>query len=166
MKPLIIISLLLLAVSCGNKRPAMHQSEGTVEPPAETTEAAEVQTGVWVFYERTACFGTCPVFRFTLNHDGTCTYEGVNFVDRIGLHGSTANDAQLAHIREALEAANYTDLHEVYDNPMITDLPAVITEVSGQRVVNRIGGPDLKMLYDALDVVIDEVKWTPIRQRN
>jgi hypothetical protein len=166
MKLSICLLGLLLTAGCGNRKQVVEpQADGTEQLALETTPEmdTELPNGTWVYYERTACFGTCPVFRFNLNHDGSCTYVGVNFVDRIGSSRGNVSEAEMQRIKAAIDEVNYGSLDEVYDNPMIMDLPAIITEVSGQRVVNRVGGPNLSSMYAALDALIESVRWTPVR---
>jgi hypothetical protein len=49
----------------------------------------------------------------------------------------------------------------VYDNPLITDLPATRISLGGYEVMDRVNGPDLSALYTALDSIIDLTPWTP-----
>lgn len=39
--------------------------------------------------ERTACFGTCPVYQVIIFADGTINYEGRNHVNQIGFYTGT-----------------------------------------------------------------------------
>src|SRR5437868_598498 len=37
-----------------------------------------------ISFERTPCFGTCPVDKLVLRADGTATYTGTRYVERMG----------------------------------------------------------------------------------
>lgn len=162
---LAFLTLLFLG-GCGNQRSAVEQP--VLEEPTETAtvqEPAPAPTDPWLYYERTACFGTCPVYKFTLNHDGSCTYEGINFVDRIGQYrGMVSDSTAFSRIRSAAEQLDYFNLEESYDDSLVMDLPSTYTMLDGKPVLKRMGGPNLKPLYDAIDAVIEEVNWTPSKR--
>jgi len=47
--------------------------------------------------ERTACYGTCPVYQVTIFADGKVRYEGKNHVDQMGIYsGRIEKNAALA----------------------------------------------------------------------
>ena len=116
-----------------------------------------------IYYERTACFGTCPTFTFTALNNGMCYYEGRNFVDLIGKYKAESNGESNAELFATVFAITkkleYDTLQSTYDNPMVTDLPATITQIRDKRVVNRYQGPDLSELYVALDELIATIPW-------
>jgi hypothetical protein len=43
---------------------------------------------------------------------------------------------------------------------MIMDLPTIRTRIDGVEVVDRFEGPDLVLLYDAIETWIRTDKWT------
>lgn len=166
MKSLALLFLILSLGGCGSKRSAVElpvlAEQGEV---VGVSEPAQAPKDPWLYYERTACFGTCPVYKFTLNHDGTCTYEGINFVDRIGFYRGTVDDnAAFIRIREVAEQLDYFALQESYDDSLVMDLPSYYTMIDGKGVLKRMGGPNLKALYDAIDQVIEDVNWEPSKQ--
>ena len=126
-----------------------------------------------ICFEKTACFGRCPAFKFNWNEDNLLTLHLIRpFTDgplaplEIGHYSGQLSPGQAAQyataIHAATEAANYASLQSEYDNPRVTDLPATITEVNGKRVKVRFGGPNLNNLYTALQTVLDETNWTAI----
>lgn len=71
---------------------------------------------------KTACFGQCPVYSFTLRGDGSATYNGKRFVDLEGAYQRTfAADTVNAVFEELVEA----DLYQYKDEytEQVTDLP-------------------------------------------
>ncbi len=151
---------------CGNQRSAVEQpvANETVES-APVIDEAPAPTDPWLYYERTACFGTCPVYKFTLNHDGSCTYEGINFVDRIGHYrGMVTDSTAFSRIRSAAEALDYFNLEDSYDDSLVMDLPSTYTAIDGKGVLKRMGGPNLRPLYEVIDAAIEEVNWTPTKR--
>lgn len=131
------------------------QVDSVIIPEVDTPEEP-VQV---LYYERTVCFGRCPSFVFTAMSNGSCTYNGRNFVDRIGQYTGTIDPAQFESVFQIAEELDYASLDDKYDNPMVTDLPATITGVKGKQVINRYQGPDLKKLYTALDSLTEQVVW-------
>ena len=126
-----------------------------------------------ICFEKTACFGRCPAFKFNWNEDNSLTLHLIRpFTDgplaslELGHYSGQLSPGQAAQyataIHAAAEAANYASLQSEYDNPRVTDLPATITEVNGKRVKVRYGGPDLNNLYTALQIVLDETQWAEI----
>lgn len=155
--------LFLLIAGCKNTKPVPMPvpdttEEVTVEEENADSTAIEEPSQV-VYYERTHCFGTCPVFTFRIESEGSAYYEGRNFVDLIGTYKAQVSEAQQNRILRSAESLNYQDLEGEYDEPMVMDLPAAITEIKGKQVINRYGGPNLKALYLTLDSVISELEW-------
>ena len=98
-------------------------------PPA----AAEVES---ISYETGPCFGACPVYRVTVNADGSGTFEGRRFTAVTGERRFSVSPAQfrafaaqLAPLRPASGAVRYTG---EACTMMATDLPsAEVTWRSG-----------------------------------
>lgn len=163
-----LVTILALG-SCKNKDKMVAE-----EPKAETTAQAlgdsvvvnipnnddlPKRADTLVYYQRTMCFGSCPSFIFVARSNGKCYYEGQNFVDLIGEYRGDCDSALIQPVLDLADRIGYDTLQTVYDNPMVTDLPSVITEIEGKRVMNRYGGPNLSELYSAIDAVIAEIDW-------
>lgn len=88
--------------------------------------------------ERTACFGTCPVYTVSIFEDGTVTYEGENFVTVTGTETSEIAPETVALMVEAFAEAGYFDWEEAYDQQSVSDLPTIITSVTRDGVTHRI----------------------------
>lgn len=158
----------LLIAGCGGRKNTVPVAEDVApvgnEQINDQMDGGEGTRQV-IYYERTHCFGTCPVFRFTALADGSCTYEGINFVDRIGTHTGSVEPAKVQAISALARSMNYASLDTLYDDQYLMDLPAVITIIDGKTVVNRYRGPDLKALYTSLDELIEDVQWATTRDR-
>ncbi|NQX92841.1 MAG: hypothetical protein HRT74_12085 [Flavobacteriales bacterium] len=129
--------------------------------PVPPAPAEPVLPDTLVFYKRTACFGQCPTFEFTVLKDGKCLYHGRNFVDRIGKYKGQVEMEDLTPIFDQAQAMGYDTLQSVYDNRFVTDLPAKITTIMGKTVMNRYQGPNLTPLYDRIDLLIEDIEWAP-----
>ena len=76
-------------------------------PPAASAQSISYETG--------PCFGACPVFRVTVNSDGSGTFEGRRFTAVTGERGFRVTPAQyrafadqLAPLRPASGSMRYT----------------------------------------------------------
>ena len=113
------------------------------------------------------CLGSCPVYRVTLNRDGTARYEGDAFVSRLGVHaGTVAPDAfdRLAHC--AVDRGFFA-LAERY-MATVTDLPAAVTTLRAGGITKRVhnyGGVGPRWLRNFerdVDAVVESIEWTPL----
>ena len=170
---MIVFAVSLALAGCKNRENIASETENSTEALAEEklrvdsvilaeptvpAEAVEV-----IFYERTACFGTCPSFIFRAMDNGQVYYQGRNFVDMIGNYKAETNPANYAPVFMKAHAMGYDTLADRYDNQLVTDLPAVITDLNGKRVYNRYQGPDLRELYAEIDSLIATIEWSPKR---
>lgn len=119
--------------------------------------------------ERTACFGTCPVYKLTIYDDGKVEYEGHEYVKQRGkAQGQITKEALEELVRE-FEKIDYFKLNESYSSegkncPQLwTDHPTAITSLNwkGRKKTVRHyhgcrGNPVLHQLT-ALENKIDEV---------
>ena len=115
--------------------------------------------------ERTACFGTCPIYKLILKSDGTAVYIGTRFVERLGTY--TAYVSGFEHLAKIIEARRYFSLSDRYTKP-VTDLPSAITSVvrNGKRkTVENYGnfGPlELWEIETLIDGVVANARWEKV----
>ncbi len=122
-----------------------------------------------VYYERTACFGMCPIFKCVILSNNVAWYEGRNFVDRIGTFQTNMDPTALQKIYAMCDQIGYFGFKEQYDHAHVTDLPSVITRIrqgsKEHQVVNRYRGPrELNDLYALLDATIAASKWEQVAE--
>ncbi|MFZ4784654.1 MAG: DUF6438 domain-containing protein [Flavobacteriales bacterium] len=161
--------ILLLVVSMGAcKRTTGVQDSDFSETPVTAAPAPSAADGdsLAYYYERTACFGQCPIFKLSIYASGYAIYEGKNYVNNIGTYHSFIDVAALLKINEAANSIGYFGLQSVYDDPNKLDVPSKITIIrQGDQkisVTNRVKGPkSLEVLYSAFDDVIATATWKP-----
>ena len=123
-----------------------------------------------VYFEKTACFGRCPVFVFQWDgkqhlslHVKQPFYQGSMTRFAPGKYKAKMGPSEAKAFNERIlasaETVSFFALDEIYDNPMVTDLPSTILTIKGHRVVNRFKGPDLKALYSQLEEQMDTFQW-------
>lgn len=100
--------------------------------------AQETDANVAITLERTACFGTCPMYTISILEDGTVLYNGVDFVEVKGEQTSQIDPELVAQMVEAFADAGYFEWDEAYDTQQVSDLPTVITSVTRDGETHRI----------------------------
>lgn len=86
--------------------------------------------------ERTACFGSCPVYKLTIFDDGKVLFDGKEFVKRPGMDTSQITKSQLEDLIRQFEKIDFLNLDENYtDDPkncpeQWTDHPSAITSLN------------------------------------
>jgi len=145
-----LLAILLLATTAVN-------AQETAAKPAITLE-------------RTACFGTCPVYTISILEDGTVLYNGENFVEVTGEQTSEIPPEMVAMMVEAFADAGYFEWDEAYDTQTVSDLPTVITSVTRSDETHRIVrylGDTAPIALPYLELWIDEMTnsslWTGVQ---
>lgn len=100
-------------------------------------------TTVIVRLEKSACYGSCPVFKFEVRANGMASYHGQQFVKHEGKFKKQLTKEELATIFSKAEAINFYQFDEVYDSS-ITDIP------SSTIYLNK--GTDKHQVYARFDV--------------
>ena len=116
-----------------------------------------------IYYERTACFGNCPIFKFTLNHDGTATYEGERFVKNLGTFSHTFSKEEVKDIFTDFEKGDWASFKEHYPTDY-SDLPGQILGFYYKKTNKqvRIEGEHpavLDAFIEELDAMIEKANW-------
>ena len=130
--------------------------------PADTT----------IKLERTACFGTCPVYSVTIDGTGNVIYEGTSHVRVEGRQTDRIPVSRVAALLETAERIGFFDLQDHYQtirNPdgsvtIVTDLPTTFVTITkdgrSKRVEDYIGAPDgLKQLERQIDEAAGTRRW-------
>jgi hypothetical protein len=96
--------------------------------PAEITE---------IRLQRTPCFGKCPVDEVALRADGTATYVGKKFVDRLGQYEGEFARADFDKLAKMLVEKMFFDLKDDYDR-LITDQASIVTSARRGEKTKKI----------------------------
>ena len=78
---------------------------------------------------KTPCYGKCPYFEVNFYENGFVTYEGLKFVDKIGVYNTQINKKKVAIIKDFIRLSDFFSFDELYD-ARVSDLPSVIIEVN------------------------------------
>ena len=101
---------------CGKKKAPADTTSIDQPHPADTVPGATAVATL----ERTGCYGECPVYRLTVNSDGSVVYVGTRWVKVLGRQVYKISEAQMAELQAAFEHANFNQLHD-YDKVESTD---------------------------------------------
>lgn len=165
----IIFSIVFLVVSafgCATNRNAMNAGS---EEAYEQFKAVSDVDSVFATLEKTACFGKCPTFKFTIYNSGFAIYEGNQNVDRIGKFEAQISVAQMKQLIAVADSIGYMSFEKNYDNPSVTDLPSTSTSIviNGKRnaVRRRVDYPKSILSFEkALQAIIDETHWIEVKK--
>jgi hypothetical protein len=123
-----------------------------------------VSTIEFVKLTRGMCFGHCPVYHVTLRSDGTASWHGEAFVERMGTYEGRFNASEFAHLAALVERCGFFDWHDEYTE-MVTDLPTYTLTVSRAQQSKTVlqyatdEPADFWMLAALVDGVSMQVVW-------
>ena len=87
---------------------------------------------------KTACFGRCAVYEFTIFKDGKSLFNGLQNVNKTGKHQITLSKEQFIGLKDKLNKTDFSKYNEDYNNPRITDLPSLYITYQGKQIQIRI----------------------------
>jgi hypothetical protein len=166
MMRLVTAGLLVSLVSCARRGAVSSSAEGTSESVASVLPA--------VTLERTACFGSCPVYTISVSREGEVRYEGKAHVRRAGAATGRIPRKQVDALLAELDRAGYFNFADEYTpsrpacGRAATDLPTVITSAAlpgrSKRVTHYYGCSSvpgaLTVLEQRIDAVLGSAQWT------
>lgn len=122
--------------------------------------------------ERTACFGTCPMYKVTITADGTVTFNGERFTKTTGVAKGKISTSDFRNLVAEFEKINYFALPDAYapGTPVcpqrITDMPSANTSIRLKSKMKSVqhyygcGDKGALARLTALEKRIDEVAGT------
>jgi acetamidase/formamidase len=125
--------------------------------------------------ERTACFGTCPVYKLTIKSDGSVMFQGERFTKTTGTATGKISATDFRALVAEFEKSDYFSLADAYtpgtkECPRpTTDMPSAETSIHlngrAKRVAHYHGCGNegslskLTALEDKIDEVVGTQKW-------
>lgn len=122
---------------------------------------------VLITLERTACFGTCPVYTLTIQGDGTVVYDGKEFVKTKGTSETSITQEKIEQLISEFEKVDYFSLNDSYTERTITDAQSVITSITidgKPKTIEHYHGDfsapkQLTELEDRIDEIVNSEQW-------
>jgi hypothetical protein len=119
-----------------------------------------------VTLRRGPCFGTCPVYDVTLAFDGTATWNGERYVDRLGRYQGQVNVNDYGRLTRFIERVGFFGWDPEYADPNVTDLPDYFLTVvaDGRSKTVRQYGVDEPADFWVIAAIVDYlaagINWT------
>jgi Domain of unknown function (DUF6438) len=154
------IALCGFAACSKKKPPADSTSIDQPHPPDTVAGATAVAT-----LERTGCYGECPVYRLTVNSDGSLVYVGTRWVKVLGRQVYKLSDAQLSELQAAFDRSGFMQFRD-YDHVESTDDDWAHVSLRRGGTIKRVrhyhgdnaAPPALGVLEDEFDRIVDSAK--------
>ena len=85
-------------------------------------------------FQRTPCYGTCPVYTATIFRNGKVSYQGERFVPVLGQHALSLDQPTVAAMLDEARRINFNGLAHSY-HANVSDQPATVitTYLPGQK---------------------------------
>lgn len=161
------IALTLYLGACSGRQ----ASVGSSAPPSSSSTRATTFSSVT--FERTPCFGTCPVYAITVAGDGSVVFNGTRNVDSTGRFIGRIDVGRVASLRRAFDDAQYFALDDKYGygeancREYGTDAARILTSITTpertKRVDHDLGCSNvptrLADLYRRFDEIVGTSRW-------
>lgn len=103
--------------------------------------------------QRTACFGTCPIYRIQIFSDGTGIYNGKKFVENIGEIRFQISKEEIKNILEFAKRIKFSEMKDEYYEA-ISDLPTTYVTIKEKSIKDYVGSPkELRKLEELIDQI-------------
>ena len=116
--------------------------------------------------ERTGCYGECPVYRLTVDTDGSVVYVGTRWVKVQGRQEYKLSEQQLDELRTAFDRSGFMQMRD-YDKVESTDDDWAHVSLRRGSLVKRVrhyhgdnaAPPALGVLEDEIDRIVDSARF-------
>ncbi len=117
-----------------------------------------------IHFERTACFGACPIYTLVINGEGLAQFEGKRFTEKIGSFEKQLSKEDTKALFDLLNSTEWNSFADEYPTD-ITDLPGILfkynhKKVSKQIVVYGEHPEQLDVLSEYLSKIAESDGWT------
>jgi hypothetical protein len=157
----------LAAAACSGAQPPTHEP---IENHAGSA-VVEPSGALEVTLDRTACFGTCPVYTVTIHRDGSVDWVGMDHVATVGKAHGQIERGGLQQLEVAVDAMRFFDrdkrgfLTQPKDIWVCSDLSTITITVTRGTVAHTIeddqchSDPELGVLERLIDNVAKTAVW-------
>ena len=132
----------------------------------KSTMPSDIEQNVVAMLKRTPCFGKCPSYELKVFDNGTATYTGFAFVEKIGKFEAHVSNDFISRLQQEAAKSAFNAFSEKYpvDGSTLTDIPSTISYVrmgkKGNRVANNYDAPkELMMFENWLENEIQNMEW-------
>ena len=100
-------------------------------------KAQNNSNSIWLEFEKTACYGTCPIYKLTINNDRIMVLKGERFLDKIGEYQRTISKEDIKTIEKMIKETGFDKLDSIYDSG-VSDLPSTIIAVHQKGKIKKV----------------------------
>lgn len=171
-RPIIILFSVLMMLACCKGKPQASESneplrgEETAHTKSDTNKPMieqkdePVQNGraavKMISIEKTACYGTCPIYKAAIWSDQRLVWEGERFVELVGYEEYIVPQKLIADIMDYSEVVGFSSFDTLYDTDF-TDLPTttvmILANGSGRKKTVKLHGEAPKDLEKFMEYV-------------
>lgn len=171
---LAIIGLGVISISCKSKKEVVQTETKSISSTSTTQSSSVRKSAVYpdsllIRYERTACFGTCPVYVINVYNSGYATYEGKYHTKYMGMHYTMANLELIKGVIARANEVTFANYRDLYNDQAPSDLPWRILTIKTKQFTKTVedrGGvapEELKELQGYVERIFAETEWQAIK---
>jgi hypothetical protein len=119
-------------------------------------------------FEKSPCFGSCPVFQVKIYSDGTAIWKGERYVERIGTFHAVVTPEWVAGLWKEADEAGFFKFSERYPatGARLPDLPTttvmLVRERMRRQVADNADAPlALQRFEKQFLLALDKLDWKP-----
>jgi hypothetical protein len=123
-----------------------------------------------VSFERKGCHGFCSIDKVTFSLNGSHSYNGIKYVERIGNFQADPQEYKFSVLVKVLERVNYADLKDDYGRGT-SDAQVVILSVTRGGKTKTITSYDpertpieLVIIQAFIENVVPKIRWKKVEQ--
>ena len=138
MRYLVLLMALSAVISCGSKKElTTPELVETTETPEESPE--EMMEEPIITLTKGACFGTCPVYTFSITKSGDMTFEGKRNTRKLGLYTKKLDLNSFQKVLATFEEYKFMELEDFYSS-MISDTPTISITYTNSDTTKTVVG--------------------------
>ncbi|CAN5294869.1 hypothetical protein BH10ACI1_BH10ACI1_01500 [soil metagenome] len=180
-KILLTTLILLFGFACNlvktNNSTGNNSQNTQIDNSKNQLSSGEIPNDLLITLGRTACYGTCPIYKLTVKADGSVLFEGEKFTKTVGKAEGKISEIQVKQLIKEFENVDYFNLNGKYDSAncyQITDSPSAVTSIQfngKQKSVDHYYGcqqgsddfekelAKLKNLENKIDEIVETKRW-------
>jgi len=117
-----------------------------------------------IVYNRTACYGTCPIYELTIDGRGNAVLIGERFTDKIGTWEKSLSKNTYQNLFKSFEEVRWSDLDAEYP-AYVSDLPSTVFRYQNKKLDKEVivTGEHPEVLDDLsalLNAIVASEGWT------
>jgi len=149
-----------MRLRCGFALIAVLVAIGSVSGAAQN---AALPSDLLIKLERTACYGSCPVYSLTIDAKGTVSFSSTRADGKAVQHTDRVAISEVAAVLATARRIGFFEMRDSY-RAMITDLPTTFVTITAdgqtKRIEDYFSAPrELKELENLIDEVGRTQRW-------